>query len=120
MSEIAEWVLNKCALSKPPQTYDSNTAQFNEVYIPDESDIPDERVAPDNPQNIVEETDFGGRLEHLLSTEGDYYTLMCTFNNTAHFMTFSCSLVISIWPIPHACELAYGQPIASIEFSITL
>ena len=86
LSEIAEWVLNKCALSKPHQTYDSNPTQFNEVFVPDE------RVASDDSQNSDEETDFGGRLERLLSTEGDYYTLMCVLTTQCIILTFSCLL----------------------------
>lgn len=59
LAEIAEWVLNKCALSKPPLGGDRSA-------IVRASFITEEAVQ----QVSVDETDFNGGLERLASAEG--------------------------------------------------
>ena len=67
-AEIAEWVLNKCALSKAPQT-DGPLSHFGDHNVLRETNQM-EAVADFSQQDRPEETDFGG-LEHMISIEGN-------------------------------------------------
>lgn len=62
LAEIAEWVLNKCALSKPP-LYEDSPAQVRASFIAEEAILPSQQIS-------VDETDFSGGLERLPSAEG--------------------------------------------------
>lgn len=66
-TEIAEWVLNKCALSKDPQT-DGSLSCSGDYYSLRETN---QKEAVDVfSQKGRTESDFGG-FEHMISIEGN-------------------------------------------------
>ena len=69
-AEIAEWVLNKCALSKAPQS-DTCFLNSGEHLVLRESDQTEAVPAFYQQDRVaIEETDFGG-LERMFSIEGN-------------------------------------------------
>ena len=89
--DIAEWVLNKCALSRPPSSRDEHEkAYFGAELIssPLQVTVIESKTMPSPsiqgsmqdllgqsglPQQVsIEETDFGGNGSHLTKAEGKY------------------------------------------------
>ena len=69
-AEIAEWVLNKCALSRTqPRPIDSSLSHSGDHNVLREANQM-EAVAVFSQQYHTEETDFGG-LQHMISIEGN-------------------------------------------------
>ena len=94
-TDIAEWVLNKCALSKPIPSNSSHN-RTNEVSV-------------DIEQNSdVEETDIRADCQPQSSVEG---TTQYTYRNADHdisIVRFSASIDI-LSPGPHTCGIGWNR-----------